>query len=114
VPEIYFAVVKDVCSLGLLGGIEGDWVGDMLEKKLGKGDKTSFWHDKWCGLLPLKDIVPRIFGVSECQNGMVIDMGVWWQDLWHWKLVWRRPLFVWEDDHLLSLLDLLHFVNQTN
>lgn len=35
------------------------------------------------------------------------DMGEWSQGIWVWKLAWRRPLFVWEEDLFQSLLDLL-------
>jgi hypothetical protein len=36
--------------------------------KVGDGRLTSFWHDAWCGKIPLKDSFPEIFHICNEQD----------------------------------------------
>ncbi|GJU33964.1 hypothetical protein Tco_1182318 [Tanacetum coccineum] len=35
--------------------------------KLGNGDSTAFWDDKWIGDIVLKDMYPRIYALDTCK-----------------------------------------------
>jgi hypothetical protein len=52
------------------------------------------------------------------KNCYVNQVGEWRNEVWCWNFKWRRRLFVWEDESLLKLLELLadttlSFVNDT-
>ncbi|GJR20884.1 hypothetical protein Tco_0969411 [Tanacetum coccineum] len=40
---------------------------DYIRIKIGNGDNTSFWKDKWHNEGVLKDVFPRLSGVEEFQ-----------------------------------------------
>ena len=51
---------------------------------------------------------PRLFSISLDTDCTLSQVGVWNNNIWSWKLRWRRNLFVWESslvDVLLQLLD---------
>jgi hypothetical protein len=33
--------------------------------------KCGFWHDVWCGELPLKVLFPKLFTIACCKNAWV-------------------------------------------
>jgi hypothetical protein len=80
-------------------------------KKLGCGDGTRFWLDKWVGQNTLSELFPRLFSVSLQTDLKVNQMGEWRDGVWYWNLNWRRQLFVLEGDLLLHLLELLRHVS---
>lgn len=58
--------------------------------KVGNGQKTSIWHDKWAGHLTMKQQHPELFTLSQQQqatNGCGLDT---------WNLFLRRYLNDWE------------------
>lgn len=71
----------------------------------GNGQRTSFWEDKWCGSIPLKQVYPTIFSLVANPRAMVAD----YLDLSHGRPIWqpnlRRPAFDWEIADIASLLD---------
>ncbi|GKC18556.1 RNA-directed DNA polymerase, eukaryota [Tanacetum coccineum] len=40
---------------------------NCMQMKLGNGDKTVFWEDKWIGNNVLKDLYPRIYALETCK-----------------------------------------------
>lgn len=101
---------KDLCLIGSdLGSIE-DWFGERFAKKIGNGCSTSFWHDVWVGSQPLRVAFPRLFLVSNCQDGCVVEFGSWVERVWWWHLQWRRRLFVWEEELVEELLGFIRLI----
>lgn len=49
----------------------------------------------------------QLYGISLTKDATVVDLGEWRDVNWVWKFAWRRGLFVWEENLLLSTLDLL-------
>ncbi|MCI15296.1 putative ribonuclease H protein, partial [Trifolium medium] len=98
-----------VCLGGALGGL-GDWTQEVFVKKVGNGGATRFWLDVWVGREPLSVTFPRLFKVSLQPNLSVLDMGVWENDTWFWRLKWRRSFFAWEDELLAKLLETIESV----
>ncbi|GKD83593.1 RNA-directed DNA polymerase, eukaryota, reverse transcriptase zinc-binding domain protein [Tanacetum coccineum] len=44
---------------------------DYIRLKLGNGDTTLFWEDKWCEGVVLKDLFPRIYALEMFKNSTV-------------------------------------------
>ncbi|MCH99327.1 ribonuclease H protein, partial [Trifolium medium] len=84
---------RDICSIGV--NLETNWFSQGVIKKLGNGEQTSFWKDKWVGDTTLKDRFPRLFSISTQKDVSVASL--WNRDgSERWNLEWRRRLFVWE------------------
>jgi hypothetical protein len=54
---------------------------------VGNGKSTSFWHDRWCGLVSLADKFPGLYEISKEQQCSVEFM-----KLRNWRLSFRRWL----------------------
>ena len=39
--------------------------------EVGKGNKVQFWHDKWCGDRPLKDMFPLLYECSRDRDASI-------------------------------------------
>lgn len=70
---------------------DGCWFWDKVEMKLGDGKEGSFWDGLWYGSRALKDMFPRLYFMST-KDGKVVDMGVWEDERWRWRIGWRRNL----------------------
>ncbi|KAB1208900.1 hypothetical protein CJ030_MR6G006004 [Morella rubra] len=40
---------------------------------VGNGCRVRFWHDVWCGDIPLRCLFPKVFSLACCKDGMVVD-----------------------------------------
>ena len=41
---------------------------------VGEGCRDSFWHDPWCGPIPLKELFPTMFACSLSKEAWVSDL----------------------------------------
>jgi hypothetical protein len=98
---------KDVCSIGT--NLSNTWFANNVEKELGNGLNTSFWSDIWVGSLPLKEKFPCLFSISTQREATVADIHGSSENM-HWNLTWRHRFFVWEEDLLRHLLDLITLI----
>lgn len=84
-----------------------DWFEGAVSKSLRGGDATSFWHDEWTGGGNLRGKYYRLYNLSKLRWSRVCDCGKWEQGVWHWKLLWRRPLagreIQWEEALLCEI-----------
>ncbi|GKV41009.1 hypothetical protein SLEP1_g48590 [Rubroshorea leprosula] len=55
-----------------------------------EGWEKDFWHDKWVGDKPLKNIFPRLYALANSREGRLKDMGYWSAENWIWDCRWRR------------------------
>ena len=74
---------------------------------VGRGNTILFWHDKWCDPGPLKAAFPRLFSISTQKNGFIAHMGSWHEGAWSWDLRWRRNLYVWEQEDIARLRQII-------
>jgi hypothetical protein len=102
---------KDLIGLGVLSGVEGDWVQEVFVKVLGDGGGTKFWREAWVGRESLCLTFPRLFKIALHPESSVKEMGEWVNESWHWRLEWRRNFLVWEEDLFLKLLELIALAN---
>ena len=70
---------------------------------VGNGKTTSFWHDRWCGLVSLADKLPSLYNISEDQECSVESM-----KLKNWRLSFRRWLHEDLQIQLRRLQDIVH------
>jgi hypothetical protein len=96
---------NDLVSIGVVDGV--DRLGGIFFKRIGNGGDTSFWHEKWVGVQPLKEAFPRLFLLSTQKEACVSEVGRRVSGRWEWDLKWRRNLFVWEEEGRDLLLNLL-------
>ncbi|KAJ9535792.1 hypothetical protein OSB04_un001049 [Centaurea solstitialis] len=59
-------------------------------KKLGDGNNTKMWKERWLGLDRLQDVFPRLFRLEVDNSSSVADRGEWVNGEWKWSWKWRR------------------------
>jgi hypothetical protein len=96
---------RDVCSIG--SNLDINWFSQNVVKKLGNGIHTSFWCDIWIGHISLKEAFPRLFLISTQKEASVADLWNLTVGEDRWRLNWRRRLFVWEQNLLHELLEVI-------
>jgi hypothetical protein len=85
---------RDICTLDK----DSRWFTNVIAKKIGNGNSTSFWNEVWIGNQSLRHMFPRLFGISMQKDEVIGRMGRVEDDMWHWEFQWRRNLFVWEEE----------------
>jgi len=40
---------RDLCSVGKEKGVESNWLTTSISRRIGNGEKTSFWKEVWVG-----------------------------------------------------------------
>ncbi|CAL0320805.1 unnamed protein product [Lupinus luteus] len=99
---------KDLDKIGFAIGNQGGWMDLNVWKEIGNGESTLFWYDIWFGNERIKDMFLRFFLLAENRNALVADYGTWRNDLWNWRISWRRTPLSWEEasiDRLLTLIN---------
>jgi hypothetical protein len=87
-----------------LEGLREGGSGRVFRKKVGDESDTFFWTDPWLGGVPLCE---RLFYLAENKSNTVAEMfsSGWAAGGEAW--VWRRQLWVWEDEMLRECQTLL-------
>jgi hypothetical protein len=94
---------RNICRLD----VGTRWFNNAVKKIVGNGRTIRFWRDVWVAGLSLEERFPRLFSISNQQDAMLSDVG-WWEDgIWIWGLLWCRNFFVWEENLLLQLRQVL-------
>ncbi|KAL4570624.1 hypothetical protein LXL04_026282 [Taraxacum kok-saghyz] len=65
---------------------------------MGRGDKTSFWHEEWTGSGILKDIFPLLYKIEKEKNCTVLERLVTSEEnpSYNWK--WKKARLSTEED----------------
>ena len=92
---------KEVVKLGDYGGRE--WFNSEVDQKVGNGLATSFWNDRWRGEKCFRLKHPRLYSVSNQKDVLVGEMREASVLGLVWRFHWRRHLFMWDKELLLSL-----------
>jgi len=64
-----------------------EWLEGIFSKKLGKGEKTSFWSNRLIGDSTLLQAFPRLYAVLVKLWEVLRRWRNGWGGLWCWKLV---------------------------
>ncbi|MCI15813.1 receptor-like kinase, partial [Trifolium medium] len=86
---------------------ERGWFEDSIQRRVGTGVDTFFWTDLWLGGIPLSVKYRRLFDLSRNLSSTVAvmrDLG-WEAGGAAW--LWRRQLWVWEEEMLRECRSLL-------
>ena len=75
---------------------------------MGSGEITSFWEVAWRVEQPFRIKCPRLFSLSNQKEATVGEIGGGEAPERELMLTWRRPLFVWENELLVELMEDLH------
>jgi len=69
-------------------------------RRVGNGESTLFWQDRWCGDVAFGERFSRLFDLTVNKSITVKDMFHlgWGQRGGGWQ--WRRRLWVWEEELL--------------
>ena len=70
---------------------------------MGEGCRVSFWHDPWCGPIPLKELFPAMFACSLSKKAWVftwyyllpkevVGVGIYFSDMV--LRIGRQTLFI--------------------
>ena len=81
------------------------WFNSEVVRKVGNERTTSFWNMPWRGDTPFCRKYPKIFSISNLKEGCVGDFLRSVEAGGGWMFSWRRNLFVWEEELLISLLE---------
>jgi hypothetical protein len=84
-----------------------NWLLESIGHSLGNGNSTSFWNTKWIGDTPLAVAYPRLFSLSNHKDKVVRDF---LDTNGSWVFSWRRNLFLWEEELVDNLIELLESV----
>jgi hypothetical protein len=103
---------KEISKLGDFG--EFNWFNSGLERKVGNELNTSFWCETWRGDRSFRNKYPTLYSISAQKEAMVGEVGLVTEFGTEWIFSWRRHLFKWEEEVLLSLKEDLVGARLTN
>jgi hypothetical protein len=67
-----------------------------------------FWDDMWCGLLPLKQAFPVLYGIACDKDAFVAAYLDFSSDSLQWDVSFSRVAHDWELDVVASFFSLLY------
>jgi hypothetical protein len=94
---------KDLCLLDK----DANWFNSAIGKRVGSGNLTSFWNEQWIGDQSLRQRFPRLFGISMQKEEVISNLGSLIEGRWQWELLWRRNLFVWEEEQYRQFREII-------
>jgi hypothetical protein len=79
-------IVRSTHGVSLWKHIRAGWdvFSNHISHKLGDGSRIRFWHDTWCGDLPLKQQFPMLYLLTRAPEARVADFSA---TLWIWQFI---------------------------
>jgi hypothetical protein len=71
---------------------------EAFSRFIGNVARANCWCDKWARDSTLSSRFPRLFSISSQKEATNSEMVTMEADSLRWNLVWRRRLFIWEED----------------
>jgi len=92
---------KEVVNIrdGIGSGGDG-WFEGCVGRRVGDGENTLFWHDRWCGEAPFRARFSRLFDLALNKSITVKEMFVLGWGVWGEAWRWCRRLWEWEEELL--------------
>jgi hypothetical protein len=66
-----------------------------VQFEVGDGSRVLFWHDVWCGELPLKILFPALFNIACTKEAWVEENMDIAHSFIHWNVMFIRPVHNW-------------------
>ncbi|PNX95580.1 F-box family protein [Trifolium pratense] len=79
----------------------------MFSRSIGNGASTCFWSDLWIGDSLLYVKFPRLFSLSLQKEAKVRELVSVEGGKYNWNFIWRRRLFIWEEESVAQLVTFL-------
>ncbi|GKV27402.1 hypothetical protein SLEP1_g36575 [Rubroshorea leprosula] len=98
---------RDLCRINFILPNRENWLGEGFNIHLGDGGGIRFWKDVWLGEVNLATRFPKLFLLSTGKDNKIQQMGEWYNNMWQWKLTWRRSMRGWEEEKLQELFNLM-------
>ncbi|GJW28998.1 receptor-like protein kinase FERONIA [Tanacetum coccineum] len=83
------SVWADIIRVGCEIDKTGVEFSTSLIRKIGSGELTSFWSDRWAGQRRLRDDFNRLYHLESNNEVLVCNTGEW-EGVWKWKWEWSR------------------------
>jgi hypothetical protein len=69
--------LRDILLSGKIDDVETNWFANLVQRKLGRGNKNNFWNDSWIQDCSLKYLYPQLYHLSndkhiKVENAQVI------------------------------------------
>lgn len=71
----------------------------------GDGSKVLFWHDVWCGELPLKILFPEWYTIACDKDAWVDENMEILNGIIYWNVMFIRPIYDWQIDVVSRFLN---------
>jgi hypothetical protein len=79
-----------------------------IRYKVGDGSRIRFWHDIWCGALPLRQQFPTLFLLSRDPEAKVADVSLFQGSHQVWDIEFIRSFQDWKMALVKSFMALLY------
>ena len=76
--------------------------------KAGKGNRIRFWHDKWCGDVPLRIAFPNLYECASFKEGTIEAALLLRHESVEWNVTFIRDFNDWEVEEVISFMSLIY------
>ncbi|GKG40383.1 hypothetical protein Tco_0467160, partial [Tanacetum coccineum] len=59
-------------------------------RKIGSGELTSFWSNRWAGQRRLRDVFNILYHLENKKEVLVCNRREWVEGVWKWNWEWLR------------------------
>ena len=103
-------IVRSTHGVSLWKHIRAGWdvFSNHISHKLGDGSRIRFWHDTWCGDLPLKQQFPILYLLTRAPEARVADFCHLQGSNYVWDISFIRAVQDWELEMVDSFMTLLY------
>jgi hypothetical protein len=103
-------IVRSTHGVSLWKHIRAGWdvFSNHISHKLGDGSRIRFWHDTWCGDLPLKQQFPMLYLLTRAPEARVADFCHLQGSNYVWDISFIRAVQDWELEMVDSFMTILY------